>query len=75
MKIFAQIISVLGIILTGVYSYINNYPFEGITGLLTFLVAFASTFFMSNANAKSMSQNVGDNSKAYQSGRDINIKE
>ena len=73
MKIFAQIISVIGIILTGVYSYLNNYPFEGITGFLTFLVAFTSTFFMSNE--KSMSQNVGDNSKAYQSGRDINIKE
>lgn len=73
MKIFAQIISILGVILTGIYSYFNNYPFEGVTGFLTFLVAFSSTFFMSKA--KTMSQNVGDHSKAYQSGRDINIKE
>jgi len=73
MKIFAQIVTILGLLLTGIYSYFNNYPFEGITGFLSFLIAFASTFFMSKA--KHMNQTVGDHSKAYQSGRDINIKE
>ncbi len=73
MKLFTQIITILGVLLTGIYSYFNNYPFEGVTGFLTFLIAFSSTFSISKP--KQMNQSVGDHSKAYQSGRDINIKE
>lgn len=73
MKIFAQFITIVGIVLSGIYSYINDFSFDGIVAFISFLAAFSATFFFGK-NA-SMTQTVGDNSKAYQSGRDINIKE
>ncbi|MCT8863987.1 hypothetical protein [Shewanella xiamenensis] len=73
MKLFSQLITLVGILVSGFYSYANEYSFEGVVAFLSFLAAFAATFFFGkNSN---MSQQVGNNSKAYQSGRDINIKE
>jgi hypothetical protein len=73
MKLIAQITTLIGILISGAYAYINNYAFEGVVALLSFLAVFSATFFFSNK--KEMSQTTGDNSKAYQSGRDINIKD
>ena len=73
MKFFSQLVTLVGIFISGFYSYLNNYSFEGVVAFLSFLAAFAATFFFRKNS--SMSQKVGDNSKAYQSGRDINIKE
>jgi hypothetical protein len=72
MKLAAQIISLVGIAISALYSYLKGWPFEGVTALLGFCGTYISTFFMS-APSGSMSQKTGDNSNAYQSGRDINI--
>ena len=73
MKILAQISTLIGLIVSGIYSYFNNFCFEGIVALLSFTAAFASTFFFGNSSK--MQQKLGGNSKGYQAGRDINIKE
>jgi hypothetical protein len=53
----------------------NGWNFAGITALLSFSAAFAATFIFSSKTSVSMSQKTGNNSTAYQSGHDINIKE
>jgi hypothetical protein len=73
MKIFSQLVTVIGILISGFYSYMSGYSFEGIVAFISFLAAFSATFFF--GKSAKMNQQVGDNSKAYQSGRDINIKE
>lgn len=73
MKLFSQLVTLVGILVSGYYSYLNDFIFEGIVAFLSFLAAFTATFFFGKSS--NMSQKVGDNSKAYQSGRDINIKE
>ncbi len=73
MKVFAQITTIVGILLSGIYSYMNNFGFDGVIAFLSFLAAFSATFFFGKSSH--MAQTVGKNSKAYQSGRDINIKE
>ncbi|QYJ93152.1 hypothetical protein [Shewanella spartinae] len=73
MKLFSQLVTIAGILISGFYSYLNDYSFEGIVAFISFLAAFSATFFFGNSSK--MTQQVGDNSKAYQSGRDINIKE
>lgn len=73
MKLFSQLVTLIGILISGFYSYMNNYNFEGVVAFLSFIAAFSATFFFGeNSN---MNQQVGKNSKAYQSGRDINFKE
>jgi hypothetical protein len=73
MKLFSQLITLVGIFISGYYSYVNDNSFEGAVAFLSFLAAFSATFFFGRSS--SMSQQVGNDSKAYQSGRDINIKE
>lgn len=73
MKLFSQFVTLAGILMSGFYSYANEYSFEGVAAFLSFLAAFAATFFFGKTS--NMSQQVGNNSKAYQSGRDMNIKE
>ncbi|ARR51129.1 hypothetical protein ETN89_17695 [Photobacterium damselae subsp. damselae] len=73
MKLFSQLVTIVGILISGFYSYLNDYSFEGVVAFISFLAAFSATFFFGNSSK--MNQQVGDNSKAYQSGRDINIKE
>ena len=73
MKLFSQLVMLVSIFLSGYYSYVNDYSFEGVAVFLSSLAAFSSTFLFGKRS--SMSQQVGKNSKAYQSGRDINIKE
>jgi len=73
MKLFSHLVTLVGIFISGYYSYVNDYSFEGVVAFLSFLAAFAATFFF--GRRANMSQQVGNNSKAYQSGRDINIKE
>lgn len=73
MKLFSQIITLTGAAVSIYYSYTNNYSTEGIIAFLSFIAAFSATFFFDKK--PSMSQKLGKNSKAYQSGRDINIKE
>ena len=72
MKLAAQIISLVGIVVSAFYSHLKGWPFEGISALLGFCGTYISTFFMSSS-ASSMNQKTGSNSNAYQSGRDINI--
>jgi hypothetical protein len=73
MKLFSQIITMIGVLLSASYVYFNGCSFEGIAAVLSFLAAFSATFFFGKDSK--MAQTVGDNSKAYQSGRDINVKE
>jgi len=73
MKLFSQLITLVGISISGYYSYVNDYSFEGVVAFLSFLAGFSATFIFGRSS--SMSQQVGNDSKAYQSGRDINIKE
>ena len=73
MKLFSLLVTLVGILVSGYYSYLNDFSFEGVVAFLSFLAAFAATFFFGKSS--NMSQKVGNNSKAYQSGRDINIKE
>ncbi|UTV26423.1 hypothetical protein [Photobacterium atrarenae] len=73
MKKFIQIVTLVGLVVSGWYSYKNDFSFEGVVAFLSFLIAFGSTFFLGVSNK--MSQTLGDNSKGYQSGRDINIKD
>ncbi len=73
MKFIAQIITLTGIILTAIYGYLRGFSFHVMVAFLSFVAGFASTFFLSRD--KSMVQSVGDNSKTYQAGRDINIKD
>jgi len=73
MKLFSQLVTLIGIFISGYYSYLNDYSFEGVVAFLSFLAAFTTTFFFGKSS--DMSQQTGSNSKAYQSGRDINIKE
>lgn len=73
MKLFSQLVTLVGILISGFYSYMNDYGFEGVVAFFSFLAAFSATFFFGRDS--NMSQQVGKNSKAYQSGRDINIKE
>ncbi|EJF7198428.1 hypothetical protein V9J80_002628 [Vibrio cholerae] len=73
MKKFIQIVTLVGLVVSGWYSYKNDFSFEGVVAFLSFLIAFGSTFFLGVPNK--MSQTFGDNSKGYQAGRDINIKD
>ncbi|HLS29231.1 MAG TPA: hypothetical protein VK021_00080 [Flavobacteriaceae bacterium] len=73
MKSIIRIVTVLGLLISGVYTYINEFAFEGVVAFLSFLVAFLGTFIFSKTTK--MNQIVGSNSEAYQSGRDINIRE
>lgn len=75
MKVFAQIVGLVGIIISGAYLYSKGYNFEGIMGLLASSGAFAATFFFSTSGSiNKMNQTTGANSESYQAGRDINIK-
>ncbi|MCG6412640.1 hypothetical protein, partial [Vibrio fluvialis] len=63
MKKFIQIVTLVGLVVSGWYSYKNDFSFEGIVAFLSFLIAFASTFFLGVSHK--MSQTLGDNSKGY----------
>ncbi|MBT3355321.1 MAG: hypothetical protein HN402_10400 [Candidatus Scalindua sp.] len=75
MKLIARITTLFGIVISGIYLISNGWNFAGITALLSFSAAFAATFIFSSKTSVSMSQKTGNNSTAYQSGHDINIKE
>ena len=72
MKLFGQLATLLGMLLSGFYSYVTNYSFESVIAFLSFLAMFSTTFFLGN-NSK-MNQKTGKNSNAYQASGDINIK-
>ncbi|WP_318517279.1 hypothetical protein [Photobacterium leiognathi] len=73
MKVFIRICALIGLLISGWYSLENDFGFEGVVAFLSFLVAFGSTYFLGKDSK--MNQVLGDNSKGYQAGRDINIKD
>lgn len=73
MKIISQIVTVLGIAISALYLYFKGFDFTGTVTLLSFVAGFAATFYFSKSSK--MNQKTGDNSKAFQAGRDINIKD